>query len=225
MLPRPILFLLRPFVKPIRYGALKFMKRFRQPDDGRPIIAASEHLLNEFILPSTFQLFRDAQFRDLAAFKKLTTAEHDRIFNEVVVAGIATLIVCLDGMSSLVRVEDLNFWHQVQEHAPKQFQRELMKLGVLSSNAKLMRELIDMRYAEYQDLARQARAINESENKLFRDLPDELRQVGAMIQAVGIGTADHIKRGQLAAGDPLIRFLVNQLFALYQQLSGFVKRL
>jgi len=225
MLPRLLIFLLRPFAKPIRYGALKFMKRFRAPDDNRPVIAASEHLLNEFILPSTFRLFRDEQFRNLASFGKLPRAEHDRIWNELVVAGIATLILCLDSAQNLVRLEDLHFWQKVQEHAPKQFQRELMKMGVLSSNAKLMRQLIDMRYEEYRGLLRQAREVNELENELFRSLSDDMRHLAAGLQAVGIGTADHIKRGKLAPGDPLIRFLTNWLFGLYKQLNRFVQKL
>lgn len=224
-LPRLAALLLRPFAKPIRYGMLKIMKRFGPPNDGRPIIAVSEHLLNEFILPSVFRLFRGEQFRTLALFKKLPTAEHDRIWNELVVAGILTLTVCLDAMPSLVRPEDFHFWRKVQEHAPKQFQRELMHYGVSSANAKLMRELIDMRGKEYKDLARQTREINEFENKLFRDLTDDMRHVAASIQATAIGTVDHIKRGKLAPGDPLIRFLAHWLFGLYTQLSSFVRRL
>ncbi len=225
MLPRIALVLLRPFAKPIRYGALKIMKRFRAPDDGRPVIAASEHLLQEFVLPSIWRLFRDEQFRALASFKKLPTAEHDRIWNELVVAGIAALTLTLDAALAVVRPEDFHFWKKVREHAPKQFQRELMKFGVSSSNAKLMRELVAMRSSEYNDLSRQTREINEQENELFRGLSDDLRYIGAGVQAIGIGAADHIKRGKLAPGDPLIRFLINWLFILFKQLSGFVKRL
>lgn len=225
MLPRFVLYLLRPFAKPIRYGMLKLMKRMRMPDDNRPIIATSEHLVNDYILPRTFALFRDEQFRNLASFSKLPRSEHDRIWNELVVAGITTLTLSLDAAPGFVRPEDFHFWQNVQEHAPKQFQRELMKLGVSSSNAKLMRELIAMRQNEYRDLARHTREMNESENKDFRDLSDDMRHLAAGLQAVGIGTADHMKRGKLAPGDPLIRFLVNWLFGLHTDLSKFVRRL
>jgi hypothetical protein len=218
-------FFLRPFARPIRYGMLKIMKRLRQPDDGRPIIATSEHLLTELVLPSTFDLFHDEKFRTLASFSKLPRAEHDRIFNELVVSGIAALTICLDAAPSFVRPEDFHFWKKVQEHTPKQFQRELMKFGVASSNAKLMRELIAMRYEEYQGLMRHTREINELENESFRGVSEVMQHVAVGLQSIGIGTADHIKRGKLAPGDPLIRFLTGWLFELHKEVSVFIKRL
>lgn len=225
MLPRIAAFLLRPFAKPIRYGALKIMRRFGAPNDGRPVIAASAHLVNEVILPSVFRLFRDEQFRNLARFSKLPTAEHDRIWNELVAAGMLTLTVCLDAMPSLVRPEHFQFWRRVQEHAPKQFQRELMGYGVASASAKLMRELIGIRHEEYAQLARRARDLNEIQNAPFRELSDDMRHVAAGIQAIAIGAAGHITRGTLASGDPLIGFLVRQLHTLHRALSRFVARL
>ena len=81
-------FILSPFVEIIRYGALKLMKRMGHHGDERVVIAVSDHLLNTIILPSVFRFFQDEDFREAANFKEISAVEHDRIFNELEVAGI-----------------------------------------------------------------------------------------------------------------------------------------
>ncbi len=218
-------FLLAPFAKWIRYGALKTMKRFSAPNDNRPIIAVADHLINDYILPRTFRLFNDEQFRTFASFKKLPRAEHDRIFNELMVASVSLLLASLEAAPRLVAPEAYHFWLRVEEQIPKQFARELMKFGVSSANAKLMRELIDMRAKEYRELSRQVQELNEGENKEFRELGDDMRHLAAIIQAIGIGTARHITRGKLPPRDPLIGFLIDWLFRFNRNLAAFVRKL
>ena len=225
MLPRFVLFLLRPFAKPLRYGLLKLMKRRRLPRDHRPVIAASEHLLNEFMLPSVWKLFRDQKFRTVAGFRALPVAEHDRIWNELIVANISMIVLTLDAASSAVPPEDLHFWQEVQGHIPKQFQRELVRVGVSGENAKTMRQLIAMRDAEYADLARALKKTGEFRDEMSHDFPNEMRDFVADIHSVSICTANHITRGKLKAGDPLIRVLRWWLLNLHGRVSTFVVRL
>ncbi len=113
-----IRFILRPFAKPIRYGALKIMKRMRPPNDMRPIIATADHIL-EIILPSVFSFFQDETFRELAHFKKLPVVEHDRIFNELQVAGTCLVVFLIRSMKSVLKVEDYHFWQEVETYLPK----------------------------------------------------------------------------------------------------------
>ena len=201
------------------------MKRFAPPDDNRPIIAVADHLVHGYIFAPTFRLFNDERFRALSEFKKLPRAEHDRIFNELMVASALIIRLSLQAAPRIVPPEAYHFWRKVEEQLPRQFVRELAQFGVSSANAKLVRELIDMRAKEYGELSRQVQEVNEDENKEFRELTHGIRHFAAEIQAMGIGVARHIKRGKLPPRDPLIKFLVSWLFEQSEKIGRFVKRL
>ena len=212
-----------PFARPIRYGALKIMKRLRQPDDKRPSIAAADHILDEFILPSVFHTFKETQFRELANFSKLPVAEHDRIFNELEVAGIYLGIFYIETAKSLGN--DFHFWRDVEEALPKQLQRKLMGFGVDGGNAKLMRELIEMRRKEYEELAEHVWSGSNQAQTEFKQMPPEMKRLASLLQATAIGTADHIRRGKLKEKDPLIRYINGWLLMLQRKIGKFVKKL
>lgn len=215
---------MRPFAGIIRYGVLKIMKRFRAPDDKRPAIAASDHILNEIVLPSVFRTFREDSFQELARFKKLPVSEHDRIFNELEVAGICLAIFSLRALKS-DRLEDYHFWQDTEEHLPKQLQRTLMSYGVAGSNAKLMRELIDMRREEYEKIADYIWDAFNYRQPEFRDLPPDMKIFAARVQASAVSATDHIRRGKISENDPLIKFLVSWLMQLYKKIRKFVNNL
>jgi len=218
---RVLIFILSPFSQQVRYLMLKLMKRFRKPDDGRPIIAASDHILGEILLPSIFATFKSDKFRELANFKKLPVAEHDRIFNELEVAGVCLAVFYLAAIKSMRKLEDYHFWQNVEEHLPGQLQRMLIGYGVDGSNAKLMKELIDMRRKEYEELSEISWDMTEEQNPEFRTLPPQMKGFASKMQAAAIGTADHIRRGKIKKGDPLIKYLIYW----FLDMEKFVKNL
>lgn len=218
-------FVVRPFVHPVQYLMIKIMKRVRQPDDKRPIIAASEYLINEILLPSISRIFNDEEFRAHAAFAKLPRSEHDRIFNELEVAGICVALFYINAVEPLVRLSDYRFWSGVAEHLPKQLQHILMGYGVDGGNAKLMRELIALRQKEYQELADKMYETSDEHLPDFQSLPPEMKNVAATVQATAVGTADHIRRGKLKRGDPLIQFLIKWLMMLRGRVHTFIRNL
>ncbi|MBI5220209.1 MAG: hypothetical protein HY978_00020 [Candidatus Liptonbacteria bacterium] len=225
MFARIIGFLLRPLIRPIRYGALKLMKKVRAPNDRRPIIATSDHILSEFVLPLVFNLFQEDKFRERASFSKLPTVEHDRIFNELEVAGICLAMFYLRAVKSLVRPENYHFWQEVEEHLPKQLQKIMLGFGISGSNAKLMRQLVDMRRAEYEELAKIAQNINIEHDEEFRALPPEMKWFAAAMQATAVGTVKHIRRGKYQEKEPLVQYLVEWLMRLRRKISRLVKNL
>lgn len=225
MFSKIIKFVLRPFVGPIRYGALKIMKNLRSPYDKRPVIAVSDYILNEIVLPLVFRVFQEDKFRELAYFKKLPVSEHDRIFNELEVAGICLAIFYLDAVKSLVRPEDYHFWRNTEEHLPKQLQKILMGYGVDGSNAKMMRELIDMRRKEYEELAEKTLEASIDLKPELQELTPEMRWFATKAQATAVGATDHIRRGKIQEGDPLIKYLIGWLMFLQQKVGKFVKNL
>lgn len=225
MASRFLIFLLRPFVRPIRYLALKFMKNFGPPNDGRRIIAGADHLLDEYILPSVFDTFKDEGFRELANFRKLPVSEHDRIFNELEVAGVCLTLFHIETVKPFMAPDDFSFWRDVEERLTKQLQRKLIGLGVDGANAKLVCELIEMRYKEYDGLAELAHNMTNLENKDFKELPPEKKRLASVIQGTAIGTADHIRRGKIIEGDPLIKYLIGWFLQLDNQITKFINSL
>ncbi len=220
---RIIGFLLAPFVKMIRYGALKMMKRMRRPNDGRPVIATANHLLDELILPSAFEIFINREFRDIAGFDKLSVAEHDRIFNELEFAGVCLALFCLDFANSIARTDDYRFWLEVRQRLPQQLRRMLLGLGVDKSNADLLRKLIDMRYEEYGEMTKETRDVWNAEEPLFSRLPTAAAKHSiARVNAIAIGIALHIKRGKLKRHDPLLRFLRGWMVKLNETIGKFI---
>lgn len=218
-------FVIRPFVRPIQYLMIKIMKRVRRPDDNRPMIAASDYLINETLLPSIFRVFNDEEFRDKANFAKLPRAEHDRIFNELEVAGVCLALFYLQAVEPLVRLSDYRFWSGVADHLTKQLQRILMGYGVDGGNAKLMRELVAMRKDEYQKLADKMYEVSDEYSAEFKTLPPEMKTVAAAVQATAVGTTDHIRRGRMKRGDPLVQFLIKWLMLLRSRVHTFIRRL
>lgn len=225
MFTKIIVFFLRPFVGLIRYGALKIMKKFHSPNDKRPVIATSDHILNEIVLPSVFNTFRENKFRELAYFKKLPVSEHDRIFNELEVAGICLTIFYLHAIKPLVKPDNYHFWQDVEEYLPKQLQRALMNYGVDGSNAKLLKQLVEMRREEYEKLAEKICDVSSNKETEFKNLPLEMKRIAAVVQATAVGAADHIRRGKIQEKDPLMQYLVEQLLFLQKKIGKFVKNL
>ncbi len=225
MASKIISFILQPFAKPIRYILLKIMKKIRQPDDERPIIATANHILKDIIFPYIFDIFKSDRFRELAEFKKMPTSEHDRIFNELQIAGISLVVFYLRTVEPLMGPDDYNFWRDVDDRLPRELQKILISYGVDGANAKLMRQLIDMRYEEYEKMKAEVLEVNDEENKNFETLSPELKRIVSTVQAIAVGTAHHIKRGKIKEGDPLIKYLVGCLMFLQKQIGKFVRNL
>ena len=226
-------YILSPFVKLIRYGALKLMKAMHRPDDRRPAMAAASHLLEETTLPFVFRIFQEKEFRRLARFEKLPVSEHDRIFNELEVAGICMLQYSLAEAKQYVKDGSFHFWSGVEEELSRQLQKILESFGISSSNAKLMRELVNMRWKEYEKFADQvwqadalmAVEVKESINKKFKGAAPEIKRLLSTVHAFAFGTVDHIRRGKIEERDLLVRHLMTRLLILHNKISRFVRKL
>lgn len=225
MILKILLFVLRPFAGPIRYGALKLMKKARAPYDARPAIAASDHIVNEIVLPSVWRIFREDRFRELAYFKKLPVSEHDRIFNELEVGAICLAMFYLNAAKQFAKPGDYHFWQDVEERLPKQLQMVLIGYGVDGARAKLFRQLIEMRHQEYEELTKHSWDASDEASSEFKTLQPEMKWVAAAIQATAIGVTDHIRRGKIQEKDPLIHHLIMWLLFLHRKIGAFVKHL
>lgn len=226
-------FILRPFVKLVRYSMLKLMKAMGNSRDRRPFIATAGHIIEEYVLPSVFRTFHEGEFRRLAHFEKLPVSEHDRIFNELQVAGITVAEYALVEAKQYVKNGNFHFWSGVEEEFPRQYQKILIGFGIDGSNAKLMRELVQMRQKEYNNLADQiwdadallASEVKKQIQKKFSSSAPEIKRLLSAVHAVAFGTVDHIRRGKMEEKDKLVNYLMTWLLKLRNKTVKFVKRL
>ena len=209
----------------IRYLMLKIMKRTRMPDDNRTIIATAKHLIEEILLPSGFEVFKDKEFRQLTKFDQLPRLEQDRIFNELIVSSMLTAIFGSARAEEIVKPEDYHFWRAVHIELPRQFEYTLREFGSESKHVRLYRDLIKMRQEEYERLGEDVWKIWDEEETKFKNMPIIGREIVSWVHAVSIGTADHIKRGKLTQKDKLPRYLRWWLFDLNEQVGKFIKKL
>lgn len=228
-----LVFVLRPFAKSVRYLMLKIMKRTGNSNDGRPAIAVSGHIIEEIILPAVFKTFREAEFRRLANFVKLPVAEHDRIFNELQVAGIIVAEYALVEAKNYVKDGDFHFWSRVEEQFSRQLQKVFTGFGIDSSNAKLLRDLVKIRQQEYEHLENRvwdsgtflAPEVKQDIEQKFKDTASDVKRLLSSVHAVVFGTVNHIRRGNIQERDPLVRYLMTRLLQLHNKVVKFVRKL
>ncbi|MFA6047650.1 MAG: hypothetical protein WCV59_00910 [Parcubacteria group bacterium] len=216
---------MRIIAKAIQYLMLKIMKRLGPSDDDRPAVAAADQLLDK-LLPSAFAVFRDERFREVCNFGKISQVEHDRIFNELEVSAIILCQFCIDDRMAIIGNRDFHFWETVRENMPKVFVDKLLEYGVKKSDADLYFDLIKMRHDQYSKIADGNRDHMEND-KLFSEYKDSQAAMDTLnrVQAIIVGTADHIRRGKLKKGDELMRLLRSWLFPLDMEISKFIRKL
>lgn len=203
---------------------LKIMKKSGPPDDNRPAIAAADHIL-DMLLPSVFEIFRDKQFRKTIGFDQQSQTEQDRIFNELEIAAISLSLFCLDQRESIIGNKDFHFWKNVRTKLPEQFVEKLSGYGVEKKYTRLFGNLISMRHEEYRKIAEGSRDDLENDERFSGYKTTIAMDTLNRVQAITVGTADHIRRGKLEAGDKLMSVLRGWLFPLDMEINKFIKKL
>jgi biotin operon repressor len=170
---------------------------------------------------SAFQLFRDKQFRRLAGIEQLSQTEQDRIFNELVVAFVALIMLLLEAPDLRVSGEFRAHLAGMSKKIPKAHVDSLRTLGVETNHLRDWEKLIAMRYEEYardrHDVRAAAMQIESSGKGL--DLGDLAKiQMLVPVQAVAIGCHHHICRGETDGRDDLFKVTLKSLSLFYVEL-------
>jgi len=177
--------------------------------------------LTEAAAGSAFQLFRDKQFRRLAGFEQLSQTEQDRIFNELVVAFLALIMLLLEAPDLHVARELQDYFAGLNKRIPKTYVDRLKTLGVETNHLRDWEKLIDMRYEEYardkHDVRAAAMQIESLEKGLDSDGLSKIQMLVPM-QAVAIGCHHHICRGDTEGRDDLFKFTLKSLSRFYVEL-------
>ena len=170
---------------------------------------------------AAFRLFRDKQFRRLAGIERLSQAEQDRIFNELVVASLVLIMLLLEAPDLRVAREFQSYLAGLNKRIPKAYVDHLETLGIESSHLRDWEKLIAMRYEEYardrHDVRAAAMQIESSKKGL--DLDDLAKiQMLVPVQAVAIGCHHHICRGHTEGRDDLFKLTLRSLSMFYVEL-------
>lgn len=172
---------------------------------------------------SAFHLFRDKQFRQSAGFDQLSQTEQDRIFNELMVAGLVLIMLVSEAPDLRVAEEFRGYLSKLSQKIPQAHLDRLKTLGVETRYLRDWKKLINLRYDEYARDRHEVRAaamqIESSEKAL--DLDDLSKiQMLVPVQTVAIGCHHHICRGETKGRDELFKLTLRSLSTFYVQIRG-----
>lgn len=175
--------------------------------------------LVDLISKSSFDFWRQSDFRDLVKFESLTQTEQDRIFNELVVTGIILAMFTVDEMVSgrtNITLEKQISFSKIRKGIGEAYVQTLKDFGVQREFTRIWKKLIDLREKEYlKDLTlANQEAIKGAD---FKKYP-ELRSIWARIETLVIGSLHHIRRGKTSPKDPLWKMLRKWLIDLEKDL-------
>ena len=177
--------------------------------------------LSQAAAASAYQLFCDKQFRRMAGFERLSQVEQDRIFNELVVAFLALIMLLLEAPDLRAPRELRNYLAVLNKRIPEAYVEHLKSLGVDPDHLRDWEKLISMRYEEYardkHEVRGAAMQIESAEKTLDLDSLSKI-QLLVPVQAVSIGCHHHICRGNTAGRDELFKQILKSLSRFYVEL-------
>jgi hypothetical protein len=177
--------------------------------------------LSQAAAASAYELFCDKEFRRTASLERLSQGEQDRIFNELVVAFLALIMLLLEAPDLRVPRELRSYLAGLNKRISEAYVENLKTLGVEANHLRDWEKLISMRYEEYardkHDVRAAAMQIESAEKSL--DLVDLSRiQLLVPVQAVSIGCHHHICRGDTAGQDDLFKQILQSLSKFYGEI-------
>ena len=191
---------------------------FDSPDQMAQATAAN---LSQVASAAAYELFCDKEFRRIVDFERLSQAEQDRIFNELVVAFLALVMLLLEAPDLRVAPELRNYFAELKDRIPAAYVGQLKSLGVEAQHLRDWEKLISLRYEEYardkHEVRSTAMQIESAEKTLDLEGLSKI-QLLVPVQAVAIGCHDHICRGNTAGQDDLFKRILNSLSKFYVEL-------
>jgi hypothetical protein len=189
--------------------------RFESLDE---MAAATASALSEAASHEAFALFSDKKFRALARFESIPQVEHDRIFNELVVAWLMLIRLTLEAPDLRADSDLKPFLSLVSAKIAPAYVSTLAELGVANTHCREWETLLEMRYDEYARDRHAARAAAIELESAEKELTlDDLRrlQLFVPVSTVAIGCHHHICRGETEGRDELFKAILRPLARFY----------
>ena len=170
---------------------------------------------------SAYELFCGKEFRRMAGLERLSQAEQDRIFNELVIAFLVLIMLLLEAPDLRVPRELRDYLAGLNKRISETYVNNLKTLGVETNHLRDWEKLIAMRYEEYARGKHEVRAaamqIESGEKSLDLDGLSRI-QLLVPVQAVSIGCHHHICRGNTDGQDDLFKQILKSLSKFYVEL-------
>jgi len=165
--------------------------------------------VTDLIAKASFFLYRDKGFRRAVDdFDSMEQEEQDRIFNEIVVSGIALAILMYQMFADTAQNDEKKLYFlELRTEMESRYGNNLRELGVEEEFAGLWKGLIRMRVDEYQD--------DFKKHKKELGSPGQLNPWPIV---VGIGGTDHISRGCAKPESELFRIFRHWTFNLSEKI-------
>lgn len=172
-------------------------------------------MFGEVRTSAAFQLFSDKKFRALTDFDLISKEEQDRIFNELVIAGLVIMMMTFEAPDLRMDEEMKQFLLTFKDSIGEGYILALKDLGIERKHLDLWRGLIKMRYEEYsKDKAEIRKAAMEMEDDLTITKLEDI-QLLLPLNTVAIGTHNHICRGKTKGKDELFKYILKWLGKFY----------
>lgn len=166
--------------------------------------------LTEKIAGESFKLFREPQFHELVNYEKLQKEEQDRIFNEIVLTGLALAILMFGYLEEYTKNERAKqFYAELQMEMESYYSNWLKELGTPTEFTELWKKLIKMRTDEYR------RDYKEHQKELEKDW-----KKNPWVFVATIGGYHHIRRGKGKPEDPLFKFFLKWVIKIANDISA-----
>lgn len=180
--------------------------------------------LSQTVGATAFKLFTNKKFRELCFFNSITQLEQDRIFNELVIAVLAVMMITCDAPD--IPEESKIFFQKIKESLPKEYVSQLKSMNIEKKYLKQWETLIDMRYQEYTEdktKAREAAMIVESQDKDIDIKKLSEIQLMLPLQTVAIGCHRHVCRSNTDGRDELFKMIIRWLGEYYVEFRALVE--
>lgn len=175
-------------------------------------------VLDQALSKKAFEIFQDQRFRQLADFDKISQVERDRIFNELVLAGITVLMLLLETPDLGIPEELKDYFLLIKDEIPKAHLDQLASYGIEKEHLKNWKELIQMRYEEYREDKHECRKaameLESREGNLNIKTLEEI-QLLLPVQTVAVGCHTHICRSKTKGKDELFKVTLRWLGRFY----------
>jgi len=164
--------------------------------------------ITENIAAKSFKLFRDKKFRRLNNFENIDQVEQDRIFNEIVLTGLALAILTFENLEKRTRETPMfeQYFRYLQLEMANYYGNWLNELGSKPSDVELWKKLVKMRCDEYK-----------KDEKRFLRKKNSLKNEWPHITA--IGGFRHITRGKGKPEDELFIIFIRWIAGIYENIS------
>jgi len=168
--------------------------------------------ITEMVANDSFKFFQTKDFVEMSNLKSFEQTEQDRIFNEIVVSGLALAILMFETLGKITEDERLKqYYMESKTETESRYGNWLKELGSEPEFADSWKPLIRMRTDQYQ-----------KDYKKYKKEFDDRAKKNPWIFIVAIGGYDHITRGKGKPKDPLFLHFLHWTHQTAEKITNFI---